>query len=348
MFTKLSARRPSSNVPDSSDSIPEVEVEVTEYGLPLDPAPAPAVALVIAVGLAIMPMGLFPPPPSPPPPGAAALMAVDLPGLDPLLDAADDVAGIIIPEPIVVEQENGHYHHHLQHQQQQNLLPPAFPQQPHPASLPSSSLAERGRATLDSSITNSAVQAAVATTLQGRSSRRTKPSPSCTSRGLPKIDNININNGSYDSHTAQPQQPQENKKRQQHQQPPFSSSSTTAVTSASGQTANGRYTLGVVIVQLEKMTAYRQMNTVAHRPPSQEALVPSIMSYAMPAVEVAQVLANLVINPLPPPLPVDPLPAPAPVQVPVELMFFHLGAQDVVAPLNHPQEQGPPLDNEDQ
>lgn len=96
------------------------------------------------------------------------------------------------------------------------------------------------------------------------------------------------------------------------------------------------------------MTAYRQMNTVAHRPPSQEALVPSIMSYAMPAVEVAQVLANLVINPLPPPLPVDPLPAPAPVQVPVELMFFHLGAQDVVAPLNHPQEQGPPLDDEDQ
>ncbi|KAF9288725.1 hypothetical protein BGZ88_008062 [Linnemannia elongata] len=318
MFINLPARRPCSNVPDSSDSIPEVEVEVTEYGLPLDPAPAPAVALVIAVGLAIMPMGLFPPPPSPPPPGAAALMAVDLPGLDPLLEAADDVAGIIIPELIVVEQENGHYHHHLQHQQQQNLLPPAFPQQPHPASLPSSSLAERGRATLDSSITNSAVQAAVATTLQGRSSRRTKPSPSCTSRGLPKIDNININNGNYDSHTAQPQHPQENKKRQQH------------------------------LLPTQKMTAYRQMNTVAHRPPSQEALVPSIMSYAMPAVEVAQVLANLVINPLPPPLPVDPLPAPAPVQVPVELMFFHLGAQDVVAPLNHPQEQGPPLDDEDQ
>ncbi|OAQ27459.1 hypothetical protein K457DRAFT_21337 [Linnemannia elongata AG-77] len=201
MFIKLPARRPRSNVLDS-DSIPEVEVEVIEYGLPLDPAPAPAVALVIAVGLAMMPMGLFPPPPSPPPPGAAALMAVDLPGLDPLSEAANDVAGIIIPEPIVAEPENGHYHNHQQHQQQQNLLPPAFPQQPHPASLPSSSLAERGRATLDSSITNSAVQAAFATALQGRSSRRAKPSPSCTSRGLPKCTSLSTGSTTSTSTTG--------------------------------------------------------------------------------------------------------------------------------------------------
>ena len=95
------------------------------------------------------------------------------------------------------------------------------------------------------------------------------------------------------------------------------------------------------------MTAYRQLNTVADRPPSQEELVPSIMSYAMPAVDVAQVPANLVINPVPQPLPIEP-PALAPVQVPVELMFVHLGIQDVVAPLNHPQHQGPLPDEEDQ
>lgn len=96
------------------------------------------------------------------------------------------------------------------------------------------------------------------------------------------------------------------------------------------------------------MTAYRQLNEVAHRPPSQEVLVPSVMSYAIPAVDVVQVLVNPAINPLPPPLPVGPLLVPAPVQVPVDLMVVHLDVQDVIAPLIHPQQQGLPPDEEEQ
>ncbi|KAF9155853.1 hypothetical protein BG015_008324 [Linnemannia schmuckeri] len=97
-----------------------------------------------------------------------------------------------------------------------------------------------------------------------------------------------------------------------------------------------------------KMTAYRQQDTVHHRPPSQEGLVPSIMSYAMPAVDVAQVPANVAIVPLPLPLPVNPLPAPAPVQAPVELPIVHPGIDDVIAPPNDPQQQAPLPDEEDQ
>ncbi|KAK5801587.1 hypothetical protein F5H01DRAFT_372122 [Linnemannia elongata] len=140
MFTKLTARRSRLNVLDS-DSDREMNIEVTEYGLPLDFAPVPAVALAIAVGPAMIPTGPFlpappsPPPLSPPAPGAATPMVLDTLGLNPLLESANHVAGIVIPEPIAEEQENGH-HHHQQYQHQRNFPPLTFLQQTHPASLP--------------------------------------------------------------------------------------------------------------------------------------------------------------------------------------------------------------------
>ncbi|OAQ27477.1 hypothetical protein K457DRAFT_21357 [Linnemannia elongata AG-77] len=102
MFTKLTARRSRLNVLDG-DSALEMNIEVTEYGLPLDFAPAPAVALAIAVGPAMIPMGPFlPPPPSPPPlsspPGEATPMVLDTLGLNPLLESANYVVGIVITE----------------------------------------------------------------------------------------------------------------------------------------------------------------------------------------------------------------------------------------------------------
>ncbi|OAQ27472.1 hypothetical protein K457DRAFT_1821352 [Linnemannia elongata AG-77] len=158
MFTKLTAQRSRLNVLDSESAL-EMNIEVTEYGLPLDVALVPAVALAIDVGLAMIPMGPFlpsPPPSSPPLPGAATPMVLDILGLDPPLEAANDVAGIVIPEPIAEEQESGH-HHHQQYQHQRNFPPPTFLQQTHPTSFPSSSSAEGGRVAVDSSVTNSAL-----------------------------------------------------------------------------------------------------------------------------------------------------------------------------------------------
>jgi hypothetical protein len=83
------------------------------------------------------------------------------------------------------------------------------------------------------------------------------------------------------------------------------------------------------------MTAYRQLSMEQHRPPSQVALVPSIMSYAMPVVDVGQVAANVAIVPLPPPL----LPPPVPVQVPVELPLVHPDVHDVAIPPNGDEQE---------